>query len=120
MAVVFTADERCWRNLVEWAAGMSTGRAQEMQKGGVQFRVSSSQFSVLSSQFSVLSSQFSVLSSQFSVEGSLMRKVAFGVVVFLSLVSSLLGQIAGTKVVALRCGNLFDGRGDSLRRNRSE
>jgi len=46
-----------------------------------------------------------------------MRKVAFGVVVFLSLVSSLWGQIAGTKVVALRCGNLFDGRGDSLRRN---
>ena len=35
----------------------------------------------------------------------------------MSLVSSLLGQIAGTKVVALRCGNLFDGRGDSLRRN---
>jgi hypothetical protein len=31
-----------------------------------------------------------------------MHKVAFGVVVFLSLVSSLLGQIAGTKVVALR------------------
>src|ERR1700724_2682328 len=68
-------------------------------------------------EFSFLSSQFSVLSSQFAVEGSLRRKVAFGVVVFLSLVSSLLGQIAGTKVVALRCGNLFDGRGDSLRRN---
>ena len=46
---------RTARNLVEWAAGISTGSAQEMQKGGS---------SVLSSQFSVLSSQFSVSSSQ--------------------------------------------------------
>ncbi|HET7891596.1 MAG TPA: hypothetical protein VFL34_08725, partial [Candidatus Sulfotelmatobacter sp.] len=47
---VFACGRRGGKNLVEWAAVMSTGRAQEMQKG-------SSQFSVLSSQFSVLSSQ---------------------------------------------------------------
>jgi hypothetical protein len=62
MMVVWICEERREGNLIEWAAGMSTGLAQEMQKV-------SSQFSVLSSQFSVLSSQFSVLSSQFSVGG---------------------------------------------------
>ncbi len=50
--------------------GLSTGRAQEMQKGSSQFSVLSSQFSVLSSQFSVpSSSQFSVLSSQSEMLG---------------------------------------------------
>jgi imidazolonepropionase-like amidohydrolase len=29
----------------------------------------------------------------------------------------LFGQAAGSKTVALRCGNLFDSRGDSLRKN---
>jgi hypothetical protein len=46
------------KNLVEWAAGMSTGRAQEMQKDSGQRAAASGQLSVLSCQFSVLSSQF--------------------------------------------------------------
>jgi hypothetical protein len=64
---VFEHQVRGEKNLVEWAAVMSTGRAQEMQKGSGQWLVISDQLLVLSSQFSVLSSQFSVLSSQFSV-----------------------------------------------------
>jgi hypothetical protein len=54
MAGVLTQPELDRKYLVEWAAGMSTGRAQEMQKGSGQWAVLSSQFSVLSSQFSVL------------------------------------------------------------------
>ena len=46
-----------------------------------------------------------------------MRRAAFG---FLSLLITglpVLGQTAGPKEVALHCGSLFDGRGDSLRKN---
>lgn len=50
----------------------------------------------------------------------MIRKIS-GVVAAVWLAMSagaLLGQTAaGTKVVALRCGSLFDGRGDGLRRN---
>ncbi len=48
-----------------------------------------------------------------------MRKVAWGAIAVLFVVwgGCLSGQTTGTKVVALRCGSLFDGRGDSLRKN---
>ena len=49
-----------------------------------------------------------------------MRKVGCGITAWLVLLfcASLVGQTAAeTRVVALRCGSLFDGRGDSLRRN---
>src|SRR5579864_7485844 len=82
-----------------------------------QFSVLSSQFSVLSSQFSVLSSQFSVLSSQFSVGGPMRQRVAWGVAILWGSTALLFGQAAGSKTIAVRCGNLFDSRGDSLRKN---
>jgi imidazolonepropionase-like amidohydrolase len=45
-------------------------------------------------------------------------KVALGVLISLFLSLSVFGQSAnGSKVIALRCGSLFDGRGDSLRKN---
>ncbi len=45
-----------------------------------------------------------------------MRKVAFGVFYFVLAASVvLLGETP--KIIALHCGNLFDGRGDSLRKN---
>ena len=44
-----------------------------------------------------------------------MRKIAF-IVFFLAALISCLGQTA-TKVIALRCGSVFDGRGDSPRTN---
>jgi imidazolonepropionase-like amidohydrolase len=44
-----------------------------------------------------------------------MRKVA-GIVFFLTALISCAGQ-TGTKVIALRCGSVFDGRADSLRSN---
>ena len=50
----------------------------------------------------------------------MIRKVAGAIaaVFFLLFGAYLFGQgAAGNKVVALRCGSLFDGRGDSLRRN---
>lgn len=53
---VFACGRREEKNLVEWAAVMSTGRAQEMQKGSGQWPVGSGQFSGFSSQFSVLGS----------------------------------------------------------------
>ena len=46
-----------------------------------------------------------------------MRRVAFGFLSWLVMTLSIPGEIAGAKTVALRCGNLFDGRGDSLRKN---
>ena len=47
-----------------------------------------------------------VLSSRgYAAEG------AFGVSIFLGLSVFLFGQAAGSKTVALRCGNLFDSRG---------
>jgi imidazolonepropionase-like amidohydrolase len=49
-----------------------------------------------------------------------MRRVAKGSIAFFLILFGgfLFGQTAGTsKVVALRCGSLFDGRGDSLRKN---
>ena len=49
-----------------------------------------------------------------------MRRIVWGefAAMFLLLGTSLFGQsAAGNKIVALRCGNLFDGRGESLRKN---
>ena len=42
--------------------------------------------------------------------------VAWGVLIFLWGSVSVFGQM-GTKTIALRCGSLFDGRSDSLRKN---
>jgi len=50
----------------------------------------------------------------------LIRKNSWGVAAFVLLLSgaSLWGQAAPEKkIIALRCGSLFDGRGDSLRKN---
>jgi imidazolonepropionase-like amidohydrolase len=47
-----------------------------------------------------------------------MRRVTCGVVILVCAFNSLLcGQTASTKVIALRCGSLFDGPGDALRKN---
>ena len=46
-----------------------------------------------------------------------MRRVAFGFLSLLVTTLPVMGQTAGAKIVALRCGSLFDGRGDSLRKN---
>ncbi|HYM76429.1 MAG TPA: amidohydrolase family protein [Candidatus Dormibacteraeota bacterium] len=45
------------------------------------------------------------------------RKIVLGVGILLCGTLPVLGQTAGKKTVALRCGSLFDGRGDSLRKN---
>ena len=68
-------------------------------------------------QESVLSTQFSGVRSQLEEDG-LMRKVALGfLAAFFAICSSfLLGQTS-RKLVAVRCGGLFDGRGDLLRKN---
>lgn len=49
----------------------------------------------------------------------MIRKVRYGVIACSFLVScaSLMGQATAAKVVALRCGSLFDSRGDALRKN---
>lgn len=49
----------------------------------------------------------------------MIRKVRYGVIAFSFLVScaSLMGQATAAKIVALRCGSLFDSRGDTLRKN---
>ena len=44
------------------------------------------------------------------------RKVAWGVLVFVCGTVSVFGQM-GAKTIALRCGSLLDGRGDSLQKN---
>ena len=48
-----------------------------------------------------------------------MRRVAFAIVGILVVVFStyVFGQSATPKTIALRCGSLFDGRGDALRKN---
>src|ERR1700730_10093561 len=92
----------CGREMLGKSGRVGSRNVHRTCTGNAERRrpVSGFEFSVLSSQFSVLSSQFSVLVSHFPVEGSLMRKFVFGVMVFLSLFSSLLCQIAETKVVA--------------------
>jgi hypothetical protein len=45
-AVVFASRKCRGENLVEWAAGMSTGLAQEMQKGSGQWPVVSFRYQV--------------------------------------------------------------------------
>jgi imidazolonepropionase-like amidohydrolase len=52
----------------------------------------------------------------FLVGGRMLRRVALVVVISLFGTVCLAGQ-TGAKMIALRCGNLFDGRGDSLRKN---
>lgn len=46
-----------------------------------------------------------------------MRKVAGGLLFFLMLLATAARSETGTKTIALRCGALFDGRGDSVRRD---
>jgi imidazolonepropionase-like amidohydrolase len=45
-----------------------------------------------------------------------MRGLACGLILLFAGGSAVLGQVSG-KTIALRCGSLFDGRGDSLRKN---
>ncbi|MBZ5684177.1 MAG: amidohydrolase family protein [Acidobacteriia bacterium] len=45
------------------------------------------------------------------------HRVTLGVSVFVGLSACLFGQTAGSRTIALRCGNFFDGRGDSSRKN---
>ena len=45
------------------------------------------------------------------------QRVALGVAILLGSTSLLFGQGAGSKTIAVRCGNLFDSRGDSLGKN---
>lgn len=45
------------------------------------------------------------------------QRVALGVAILLGSTSLLFGQSLGSKTIAVRCGNLFDARGDSLRKN---
>jgi imidazolonepropionase-like amidohydrolase len=45
------------------------------------------------------------------------QRVALGVSILLGLPVFLFGQTAASKTIALRCGNLFDSRGDSLHKN---
>jgi imidazolonepropionase-like amidohydrolase len=45
------------------------------------------------------------------------QRVALGVAILLGLPVLLLAQTLGSKTIAVRCGNLFDSRGDSLRKN---
>jgi imidazolonepropionase-like amidohydrolase len=45
-----------------------------------------------------------------------MRGLACGLILLFAGGSAVLGQVPG-KTIALRCGSLFDGRGDSLRKN---
>jgi imidazolonepropionase-like amidohydrolase len=45
------------------------------------------------------------------------RSVTFGIAMLLGLSVFLFGQAVGSKTIAVRCGNLFDSRGDSLRKN---
>jgi imidazolonepropionase-like amidohydrolase len=83
---LFACAPRGMKNLVKWAAGLSTGLAQEMQK-------------------------------PFSAGGRMKSKVAFGCVTFLLASVLAFGQGTAVKTVALRCGSLFNGRSDSLRKN---
>jgi len=102
---------------------MSTGLAQEMQKGSGQLPVVSGQWSVASSCWQVFGGRSWVLGFTLrfhSREACLIRRITYGVVAFyLALFCGFLfGQTApATKVVALRCGSLFDAHGDSLRKN---
>ena len=45
------------------------------------------------------------------------RTVASGVAILLGSTVLVFGQAVGSKTIALRCGSLFDGRGDSSRKN---
>jgi imidazolonepropionase-like amidohydrolase len=45
------------------------------------------------------------------------QRIALGVSIYLGLSVFLFGQAAGSRTIVLRCGNLFDSRGDSLRKN---
>jgi imidazolonepropionase-like amidohydrolase len=45
------------------------------------------------------------------------QRVALGVAILLGLPVLLFPQTLGSKTIAVRCGNLFDSRGDSLRKN---
>ena len=44
IALVLVREQHCRENLVEWATGISTEGAQEMQKGSAQYSVSGIQF----------------------------------------------------------------------------
>jgi imidazolonepropionase-like amidohydrolase len=51
-----------------------------------------------------------------NLDWRLMRGLACGLILLFAGRSAVLGQVPG-KTIALRCGSLFDGRGDSLRKN---
>ena len=51
IAVVFGVGDRAEWNLVEWGAGLSTERAQEMQKSSCQWLVVSGRFEFRVSSF---------------------------------------------------------------------
>ncbi len=85
----FTCVLRDTHNLIKLAAGLSTGLAQEMQNR-----------------------RSSVVSG-----GTMDLKVARAFLFLIVGTSIVVGQTSGTKPIALRCGSLFDGRLDSLRKN---
>src|SRR5438270_10806620 len=89
MVRVFRSGLRTMKNLVEWAAVISTDGAQTMQRDSPE----------------------EVLSL-----GGLMEKIACGLVLLVITSTTGLGQSSG-KTIALRCGSLFDARGDLLRKN---
>ena len=73
---LLSAGTKCDRaNLIEWAAGISTEGAQEMQNR--EYRVASNEYRAISSQFSVLSSQFSVRGGRCGSNGCLFVLVCF-------------------------------------------
>jgi imidazolonepropionase-like amidohydrolase len=45
------------------------------------------------------------------------QRVALGVAILVGSALLVSGQTAGSRTIAVRCGNLFDSRGDSLRKN---
>jgi imidazolonepropionase-like amidohydrolase len=90
-------------------AGISTEHAQEMQKE-----------TAVSSQFSVLGPEPGARAQGLGLRDDwrVMRSFACGFIFFFFFFAGLaaLGQSSG-KTTALRCGSLFDGRGDALRKN---
>jgi len=60
--------------------------------------------------------QLPVVSGQLPVGGSMSRKIAWIVLILMYQTICLSGQTPH-KTLVLRCGSLFDGRGDSLRKN---
>lgn len=88
---------RCKGNLVQWAPEYPQRAHRKCRKTQLSFVRTRGQ------------------GSGVRTDWRLMRSFACGLIVFF-VGSAALGQSSG-KTVALRCGSLFDGRGDSLRKN---